>query len=212
VLFNDNEMPISAAQIAAIQALIPGTRILDWPKSMGWGNLQIERIWQAYALVAKDCNDQDIIARVDSDVFFFNDRIFRMVERSDADLIGDGHFVNFQYAQGGCYFFRASAIRKINDLIRNETMEKLTQEVNIIVEDIVASHFTRRLGLKTWLTWFMMFPDELRNAGGLTKWQRRKFSCIHFVMKNKKAMLDSYERDVLKMAPPDEYTKALRIE
>ena len=47
------------------------------------------------------------------------------------------------------------------------------------------------------MTWFMMFPDELRNAGGLNRWQRWKFSCLHFVMKNKAAMIESYLRDEL---------------
>ena len=51
--------------------------------------------------------------------------------------------------------------------------------------------------LKIWITWFMMFPDELKNAGGLTKWQRWKFSCLHFVMKNKDAMIVAYINDVL---------------
>ena len=70
-------------------------------------------------------------------------------------------------------------------MLQAETMEQVLPEDGIGVEDIAAYHFARRLGLRTWLTWFMMFPDELRNAGGLTRWQRWKFSCVHFVMKNK---------------------------
>jgi hypothetical protein len=58
-------------------------------------------------------------------------------------------------------------------------------------------HFARTLGLRIWMTWFMMFPDELRNAGGLTPWQRWKFSCLHFVMKNKAGMITAYTQEVL---------------
>ncbi len=200
IVFNDAEQPITDAQRRTIEDLVGNFRMIEWPKSMGWGAEQIGWIWKAYALAADEASDDDYIARVDSDVFFFNDRIFRAVKRSEADLVGDGHFVRFEYAQGGCYFFKVSAVRAINKLVAEQSMERLLEDVDIVVEDVAASHFARRLGLRTWLTWFMMFPDELRNAGGLTRWQRWKFSCAHFVMKNKAAMLDAYEREVLHAA------------
>jgi hypothetical protein len=211
LVFSDDEQPLSKAQIDAIQALIPGARVIPWPKSMGWGAKQIGWIWRAYQLAAVDAADDDIIARVDSDVFFFNDTIFRAVARSDADLVGDGHYVNFKYCQGGCYFFRASAVRRINAMLESESIEKVLAEGRVGVEDVAAYYFARRLGLKIWLTWFMMFPDELRNAGGLTAWQRWKFSCVHFTMKNKVAMLEAYEREILGGCSPERYQHALRI-
>ncbi|MGZ3253360.1 MAG: hypothetical protein ACXU7D_03545 [Burkholderiaceae bacterium] len=210
LVFNDDEQPLSQAQVESIQRLIPGTQVIPWPKSMGWGATQISWIWRAYGRAAQDATDQDIIARIDSDVFFFNDTIFQAVARSEADLIGDGHFVDFNYAQGGCYFFRASAVRKINTMIEAETLEKLLDEVDVVVEDVAAYHFAKRLGLKIWLTWFMMFPDELRNAGGLTAWSRWKFSCAHFVMKNKTAMLEAYEKEVLGGECPRAYQLAIK--
>ena len=57
-----------------------------------------------------------------------------------------------------------------------------------------------------------MFPDELRNAGRLTRWQRWKFSCAHFVMKNKAAMLVAYEKEVLAGCLPEHYEAALTIQ
>lgn len=211
LVFSDEDMPLTSAQIEAIHTLVPGARVIPWPKSMGWGATQIAWIWKAYKLAAEGAADHDIIARVDSDVFFFNDRIFRAVARSEADFVGDGHYINFRYCQGGCYFFRASAVRKIVALIEAEPLESLLSEINPVVEDIAATYFARRLGMKTWLTWFMMFPDELRNAGGLTAWQRFKFSCAHFVMKNKAAMLEAYEQEVLGGRIPENYRKAIEI-
>lgn len=211
IIFNDDEQPLSEAQISAIKILIPSAQIIPWPKSMGWGSKQISSIWHAYEIAAKGAKDDDIVARVDSDVFFFNDTIFRVVERSNADLVGDGHYVNFEYCQGGCYFFRASAVRQICTLLTTEPIEKILKDANIVVEDVAASYFARRLGLKTWHVWFMMFPDELRNAGGLTPWQHWKFSCAHFVMKNKIAMLEAYEQEVLASSPPESYCRALEI-
>jgi len=122
-LFNDIDQPLSAAQIQAIEQLIPGIQVISWPKSMGWGAEQIKTIWQAYGLAAIGAKDDDIIARIDSDVFFFNDTIFKAVARSDADLIGDGHFVGFKYCQGGCYFLTVKTVRRIGQLI--DSMECL---------------------------------------------------------------------------------------
>jgi hypothetical protein len=211
-IFSDEEQPLSDAQIKAIQALIPGARVIPWPKSMGWGATQIGSIWKAYQLAASEAADNDFVARVDSDVFFINDRIFRAASRSRADLVGDGHYVSFDYTQGGCYFLRASAVRKIAGMIATESIDKLAAELPVVVEDVAATHFARRLGLRVWLTWFMMFPDELRNAGGLTVWQRWKFSCVHFVMKNKSAMLDAYEREMVHATPPNNYRRTLNTQ
>lgn len=210
LVFNDSEQPLSATQTNALSKLLPDVRVIDWPKSMGWGEAQIGWIWKAYALAAEGAAENDIIARVDSDVFFFNDRIFQAVLRSDADLVGDGHFVDFRYCQGGCYFLRAGAVNQINEMLRTEGLGELLAAENITVEDIAAHYFAQRLGLKIWLTWFMMFPDELRNAGGLSVWQRWKFSCLHFVMKNKAAMLEAYEREVFQGQVPPAYSKAIR--
>lgn len=197
LVFNDNDMPISEAQADVLRALIPGLRVIPWPKSMGWGAEQISWIWKAYALAIEGAHEDDIVARVDSDVFFFNNRIFRAVERSDADFIGDGHFVDFEYCQGGAYFFRVHAARKVLGLLQNNELPALLKDGNVGVEDMAAMYFAKRLALKVWMTWFMMYPDELRNAGGLTAWQRFKFSCLHFVSKNKGGMIDAYLKDVL---------------
>jgi hypothetical protein len=210
-VFSDTDMPLSDAQADALRRLIPGLKVVPWPKSMGWGAEQIGWIWRAYALAVEGAADDDIVARIDSDVFFFSDTIFRVVERSDADLVGDGHYVNFEFCQGGCYFFRASAVRKILALHESMPVARLAAELPVVVEDVAATHFARRLGLKVWMTWFMMFPDELRNAGRLTSWQRWKFSCAHFVMRNKSAMLEAYEREVLRPASVEGFRALLDV-
>lgn len=197
IVFSDTDQPLSEDQTAALQRLLPGLRVLPWPKSMGWGAEQIGWIWRAYALAAEGAHDDDIVARIDSDVFFFNDRVFRAVARSDADLVGDGHFVDFKYCQGGVYFLRASAVRRIVAWLDQRPLAPLLDQAGINVEDVAVHHFARTLGLRIWMTWFMMFPDELRNAGGLTPWQRWKFSCLHFVMKNKAGMITAYTQEVL---------------
>ena len=212
IVFSDIDQPLSAEQIAALGELIPGIRVIPWPKSMGWGATQIGWIWKAYALAAEGAADDDVIARVDSDVYFFNDRIFRAVERSSADLIGDGHFVGFKYCQGGCYFFRTKAIREIVTFLSQRSLPDELDAAGINVEDIAADHFAKAIGQRIWMTWFMMFPDELHNAGGLNRWQRWKFSCLHFVMKNKAAMIESYQQEMLDRDGRERFLKALEVE
>lgn len=209
LVFSDEEQPLSPAQVEAVRALVPSAQVIVWPKSMGWGATQIDCIWRAYALAAAQAADDDMIVRVDSDVFFFNDRIFRAAARSDADLIGDGHYVGHRYCQGGCYFFRDAAVRRIGAMLEQEPVDAILGRARINVEDIAAHHFAQRLGMRIWTPWFMMFPDELRNAGGLTPWQRWKFSCVHFVMKNKAAMLDAYDAEVLQGADATNYHSVL---
>lgn len=210
LVFNDSDQPISENQIKAITALDPHARIIPWPKSMGWGSQQIKNIWDAYALAAEDAKPSDFIARIDSDVFFFNDRIFKYVERGKNQLVGDGHYVGLNYTQGGCYFFSAPAVVEISNWLRMTPMDEILSRVNIDVEDKAAYYFSTNLRQITKLTWFMMFPDELRKAGGLTSWQRFKFSCIHFVMKNKNLMIDCYLKEVLPKSQHPEFIEILK--
>ncbi len=212
LIFSDEEQPLSEAQIVAIESLIPGTRVMIWPKSVGWGAKQIGNIWRAYGLAVSDLKENDILAKIDSDVFFFNDTIFRAVARSDASLVGDGHYVNFEYSQGGCYFLTVSAVRKINVEIEGIGMQAMLGDIPVQAEDAAVHYFAKKLKLPVWLTWYMMFPDELKNAGRLSPWIRWKFSCLHFVMKNKVAMLEAYEHEVFLGNSPSSYRKALTIQ
>jgi hypothetical protein len=204
-IFSDEEQPLSRQQKDYIWQIFPDAKIIDWPKSMGWGHKQIESIWQAYKQTADEALEDDFIARVDSDVFFINDKIFKAISRCDADLIGDGHFIDFKYTQGGCYFFRVSAINRISHALSSTKLPDLLPELNPVVEDLAAYELAKKLGMRIWMIWFMMFPDELRNAGGINAWVNWKFSCIHFVMKNKKLMLEAYEKDVLKLKHCPDY-------
>lgn len=209
LVFNDTDQPLSEEQADTLRALVPGLRVIPWPKSMGWGAEQIGWIWKAYALAAEGAHEDDVIARIDSDVFFFNNRIFRAVERSDADFIGDGHFVGFEFCQGGTYFFRVHAVRKVLEMQGQVGLAALLEQGKVGVEDMAAMYFARRLKLRIWMTYFMMFPDEFRNAKALTAWQRWKFSCLHFVLRNKGGMIDAYVQEVLPAAQRRDFTNAL---
>lgn len=212
VVFNDMDMPMSAEQIAALGTQDLDLEVVTWPKSVGWTVEQIDAIWRAYAHATAGAAENDYVARVDADVFFFNDTVFDAVARSGADMVGDGHYVGFEYCQGGCYFFRVSAARRVQELIRQRSVVDLAKEFPTLVEDVAATYMARSLGLRVWMTWFMMFPDELRNAGRLGERQHERFSCLHFVMKNKAAMLEAYERHVLQPQERAAYEALLRCD
>jgi hypothetical protein len=211
LIFNDEEQPLSEEQITIIKEMAPGCQVILWPKSMGWGEEQIACIWRAYKKTAQGLFENDYIVRVDSDVFFINDFIFQLVVKSNTDLVGDGHYVDFKYCQGGCYFFKVSAVEKITAQFYVEPMKKILGEIDVKVEDLAAHHFAERLGLKVWLTWFMMFPDEFKKGYGLTAWQQKKFSCVHFVMKNKDAMLVAYEKNMVRSDAVEEFRRLSKM-
>jgi hypothetical protein len=197
ILFCDDRDPFTAEQRQRIAEIAPDALVLDWPNSQGWGAEQIANIWRAYEWVATQSGPGDYIVRVDSDVFFFSAWIFDLVARSRADFVGDGHFVGFQWGQGGLYFLKSSAARSACELVAREGLKPLLDRAGIIVEDVAVHHLLRLVGASIWLTWFMMFPDELRNARGLGAYQRWKFACLHFVSRHKEGMLVAYEENMV---------------
>jgi hypothetical protein len=212
LIFCDANEMLSQAQCEAIQALIPGlVRIIPWDKSQGLGAVQIAAIWKAYQLAAGDCDRDDFVVRVDSDVFFFSDWVFRIAARSRMDVVGDGHYVGFKFPQGGLYFIRAAAVNAICRHLEQNPVAKMLEGTNINADDVALSHFARTIGLKTWLTFFMMFPDEYQKCRYLTSYQRWKFSCLHFTWKNKSGMLAAYEKDILRDEEAQSFHEAIQL-
>lgn len=212
MIFCDINEMLSVEQIRSVESLFPNSKIIPWPKSQGWGDKQITSIWKAYSLAAQKSNLNDYVVRVDSDVFFFNDWIFQMVAASKRDLVGDGHYVNFQYCQGGIYFLRAGAVNDIVKYFEHNSMGEFLKCRSINVEDVAAFEFVKNTKHSTWLTFFMMFPDEYRIADQLTAYQKFKFCCLHFVMKNKNLMLDTYLKEIITDNEKDCFLNALRIQ
>lgn len=210
-IFSDENDPLSAEQISCLKSLEPNLSVRVWPRSQGWGAEQIGSIWRAYELVAADSSPNDYIVRVDSDVFFFSDWLFHLVAKSDKDLVGDGHFVNLEYSQGGLYFIRAGTVSKVVSLLQEHPLHGVLTEAGIGVEDRAAYYLVNLVGGSRWLLWFMMFPDEYRIAGGLNRYNRWKFCCIHFVMRNKDKMLEAYFKELLDPAEQIQFSKVLRV-
>lgn len=211
IIFCQETDPFSEEQLQAIARVAPDARLLNWPKAQGWGPQEIGEIWRAYALVAEAAAEGDYIARIDSDVFFFSDWLLPLVARSGREFVGDGHFVAFKYAQGGCYFARVSAVRRVLGLLSGSPVHQVLPPEDTVVEDIAAYRLMRKVGARIWLIWIMMFPDEWRKAGRLGRRHRWKFACLHFTAKDKGGMLSAYEEQVLRPEDRAAYHAALAV-
>lgn len=208
-VFCDRNEMLTEPQCQQLAALGLSIKVIPWGKSQGWGATQIESIWNAYELAARDAPDGTYIARVDADVFFFSPWLFDAVARSGADMVGDGHYVNFEYCQGGVYFLTREAVQRVLTATPVNTFEAVLKDAAINVEDVAAHHFAVRAGLKIWLAFYMMFPDEFNNAGGLTAYQRWKFACLHYATRNKAPMLDIYLSEVVPREEHGRFSAAL---
>jgi hypothetical protein len=197
IVFCDRNEMLTPEQVSALDALGPPVRVIPWAKAQGWGREQIAAIWEAYALAAADAPADAYVARVDSDVFFFSGWLFDLVAKSGVDLIGDGHYVDFEYCQGGLYFFRADAIGRVLGATPIADFDAMLERNGIGVEDKAAYFLARKAGVSIWLPFFMMFPDEYRNAGGLGAYQRLKYACLHYAKKDKAPMIDIYLDQVI---------------
>jgi len=211
IVFCDRNEMFSGPQREALMSLVPGLEIITWDKSQGWGATQIASIWRAYAHAAEGCGDDDYVGRIDADVFFFSPWLFDLVLKSGADLIGDGHYVRFEFCQGGVYFLKAKAIRNICAFLNERKLEEILSDAKVNVEDMATYHLVQATGHRSWLTWFMMFPDEYRIAGRLNKYQRQKFSCLHFAIRNKEKMLQVYRKELIDPREGSSFEAAISI-
>jgi len=197
VVFCDRLEMFSESQQAALRSLFPDIEIVPWGKSQGWGIEQIESIWAAYDYAQKGLKEGDYVARIDSDVFFFSDWLFSALARVQFDLVGDGHFIDFKYVQGGVYFVRVAMLRKIIKDFASLSLRLFLEKNNIGVEDQAVSRLVEANKGSVWLTYFMMFPDEYRIAGKLSPYQKEKFCCYHQATKSKAPMLPLYRKELL---------------
>lgn len=208
LVYCDRDLMLTDNQVRLLSGLQLDVRVVPWTKSQGWGTEQIESIWRAYAHAAEGAAPGTYLARVDADVFFFSDWLFDYVASSGADFVGDGHYVNFEYCQGGIYFIAAESVGAILAIAPLESFEAKLAQANIRVEDKAASHFAAMAGLRTRMIYFMMFPDEYRIAGRLTSYQRWKFACLHYAVRGKAPMLDIYMAEI---APPADKPSLLAV-
>lgn len=122
----DPDDPISPEDRTKLEALGLPIQFRSWGKVTGYGETTVLSELAAFRDVAGGAAEDDWIAKIDSDVLFLNDWIFRHLPRHDRDLVGQKEqaWRTFAYSQGGCYFLRAGFVPALREVGRDEVYEE----------------------------------------------------------------------------------------
>jgi hypothetical protein len=153
---------------------------------MSWGGPKvIINELTAFKEILKDINSNDYLAKVDSDVLFISDNIFKKILKSKKySLIGQAHNVsnsNIRHIQGGCYFLKGNIIHEItcepiSKLIK-KTLDQTNQKISLCSEDVAMFNLIKN---KTNNIKFIDFYLPLNKTNKLTQKDRQKYSITHF--------------------------------
>ena len=158
----------------------------------GYGKRTINSEIRCLLEVAGECADEDIVAKVDSDVIFISNKFINFIQDHEAAIYGEPvkHFLPFEFMQGGAYFIKASYARQLTEIddaycddllnMMNACLRGrgLSRQEGCIGEDVgVSSFITKRLG------------------GVAAALPQYRLSILHFV-ENKKQMYH-YDRYLL---------------
>jgi hypothetical protein len=135
----------------------------------------------SFKQVMENAEAEDLIVKVDSDIVFFRNSKLKRLLHSKYVAIGDGHHLNYEYAQGGLYMFRKYIGKEIFNDIDEETIIACEKQCKNKGEDKVLSTLFANYKLPFYLTRLMIFPDEYSLIKRLNKFIRWEFCCGHFV-------------------------------
>jgi hypothetical protein len=190
IIIDEND-PFTTNDQRELSSLSPLITIREGPTFTGWGYKSVRIQFSCFARLSEQLSDNDYIIKMDSDLLFISPRIFDLALRSGADIVGDGRYVDFDYAQGGCFFMSKSVAQALDKYCALGAMERLLPHRQRPAEEEILREVLRRENANVWLTRFMMFPDEFMPKIATDKRfieaERRRFSVLHFV-KNKDDM------------------------
>jgi hypothetical protein len=88
----------------------------------GWGAETVIVELQAFFKIKREISSDDYLAKVDSDVLFISDNLFKVVLNESALLIGEKevYWSPCVFTQGGCYFLKGELISNISFLNNKE--------------------------------------------------------------------------------------------
>jgi hypothetical protein len=130
-------------------------------------------------IAAELAHPKDLLVKVDSDVLMLPNDKWRRVLYSNAPAIGDGHYLRFEYAQGGLYMIRKACIEGTLAPVTLRTVEDVAQAIDSVGEDMAISELLRRADQPFFLTRMMLFPEEYRPLSALNPLVRQEFMALH---------------------------------
>lgn len=177
----DSKGPFSQQQENDLRKILPGLEFLHLGK-IDWASVEtLKTELSAFAIAASNASAVDFIAKLDSDVLFFDKTKLQEVSICAADFVGDGHYSNYKYAQGGLYFLRAPLAASMVKTVTEDELTRTIEQCGTNAEDQVISALAKRRTCRIWLTRLMLFPNEYEKVDFRKRCVRNEFSSIHFV-------------------------------
>lgn len=176
----DQKAPFDEAQIDSFKQLCPSLVVMPI-YNFEWGSAQstLEELNLFKDVCQQLDNDWDYVLKVDSDVLFHNGAKLVQILHSDTHAVGDGHYLNYEYAQGGLYMIRKHLIMQAFANTSLSDVEGVVEEIDSVGEDMGISHMLKQHGSPFFLTRLMLFPDEYNAITTLNTWVKNEFVAFH---------------------------------
>jgi hypothetical protein len=187
-LAEDQKAPFEAAQIDALRGILPSLQVLP-VHDFEWGSPRSTHAeLQIFKSICKQMGDPlDMLVKVDSDVLFLANAKWRRILRSQAGAVGDGHYLQHRYAQGGLYMMRRRLIEQVFADTSIADIERVAEEIDSVGEDMAISRMLADSGQAFFFTRMMLFPDEYQPLSRIRGAARQEFIALH-CHKDKKSM------------------------
>ena len=192
VLFVDQKAPFSDEEREYMNKLCPKL-IFETVTNFSWASTEttLAEI-ESFKKVTELTEKYDFIVKVDSDIVWFRNKKLPRLLRSKYQAVGDGHHLNYEYAQGGLYMIRQHIVKAVFDNITPEIIKRCEEQCGTAGEDMVLSTLLDNRKSPFYLTRLMLFPDEYRLVSGINRCIRWEFCAAHFV-KDKDSMAKFYD-------------------
>jgi len=136
---------------------------------------------ECYLSLAQEIKQpNDFMIKVDSDIVFIKSNKLQRLLRSKFHAAGDGHFLGYEFIQGGMYMIRMREIETNLSKVTLSNIENISRKIKSVGEDKVISTIFKDKNKPFHFTRLMLFPDEYRKIKNRTAITRWEFCCMHF--------------------------------
>jgi len=125
-------------------------------------------------------NPYDYLVKVDSDVLFLPSSTWLRVAKWFQPAIGDGHFTQYRYAQGGLYMLTRSVISDVLSQATIEQIDNINHKTDSVGEDSSISEYLRLNSHPFYFIRLMLFPDEYKHIQRINRRTNSEFVAMHF--------------------------------
>ena len=180
VLAEDQKAPFSDEQKSDLLSLAPSLHVVP-VYDFEWGSprsthAELQIFKQVCGLLG---DPQDLLVKVDSDVLFVRNPKWQRLLRSSAHAIGDGHYLQHRFAQGGLYMIRRHIIDSVLSKVTLGEVEQVAKAIDSVGEDMAISQLLADKGMPFFFTRMMLFPEEYKLLPRLNAWVRSEFLALH---------------------------------